>query len=820
MPVITVSPGARIDMVTLRQQAAEFVSFAAGLLVTRLPDGTTYRFTGSFDFTGSGQPFGSITGLTVTNNDGGPLYSITNIDLAFEQALSLSASSDPLAMDRAIFAGADNITGGSGADIIAGGAGDDTIITSGGRDSLRGDAGNDTIRVVSASHLAELSVDGGDGTDTLALVIESGANTPWDLSATQLSGVERIVLTPAVSGATIALDMDAAKLHRSNMTIDGVEDGAQLIRTILASGALDLSGLNIGTGFRQAVDKIIVNGSSATTSLNVIGSAANDSITGGRSSDVFTGGAGDDVLIGGSDSLQAGSDGALTTTRVQALAADGAPIALTSSLTYASSTATGSLTLSGSLTGTVLQTTSQLKNVVFVVDISGSTGGQALPPGSPPTGLDFDKDGVRDTILDFELKAVSDTIGFLNGNGLGAVNVGLVSFDSLAQTVLVGQSSYSIASNKAALDAALASLRQVGGGTNFSAGLSQATTLLRTLPGAVSSPSENLIIFLTDGDAPLPQQTIINQARALATIEAFAIGSGSSTVSLTFDSNSPVRTLDATQIQKVIQTSITRDLAVSDIASVTMRVNGGETLVIDKFTVANGEIRFDQPLTGLSTDPNDVNRVELTVTSARLGGSATSILNIPGSSIADRADTLDGGSGNDSLVGGRGNDLLLGGDGNDTLVGGSGADTLTGGAGADLFRLAQASDSDAAHIDTITDFGAGDRLAVDQLALTGMVGFVPGVTPLSPGQVGIELGNGIGFIHVGQPQGGTEILVRLDGQYDLANFAIIDGALAWREVGNTVTGGVRAPSFGEIDVPPASEVAAPLSAFAPEWMLF
>ncbi|MQP64855.1 VWA domain-containing protein [Niveispirillum sp. SYP-B3756] len=996
MPVITVSPGASIDMVTVRQQVAEFVSFAAGLLVTRLPDGTTYRFTGTFDFTNTGLPTGSITGLTVTNSGGAQLYNIANINLSFEQALALSGSGDPLAMDRAIFAGADSISGGSGADIIAGGAGDDVIITSGGTDSLRGDAGNDLIRVVSASHLTGLSVDGGDGIDTLALVadnngpwtlsatqltgieqialtpavagstvtlnmeaaglhranltfdgvddgaqlirtvLSSGAldlsslnigsgfrqaadkfivdgsgatgnltvtgsaahdsitggsgadiiaggagddiiitsggtdslrgdagndlirvvsashltglsvnggdgidtlalvadnNGPWTLSATQLTGIEQIALTPAVAGSTVTLDMEAAGLHRASLTFDGADDGAQLIRTVLSSGALDLSGLNIGSGFRQAADMIIVDGGGATGNLTVTGSAAHDSITGGMGSDNLAGGAGDDVLIGGSETLLSGTDGPVSTTRVQAVAADGNPVTLTSSLTYASSVgnSAGTLTLSGSVTGTVLQTSSPLKNIVFVIDISGSTTNSALPTGSPPTGLDFNNNNKSDTIIDYELKAVSDTIGFLNAEGLGAVNVGLVAFTSDARIVPVGQASFGTASDKATLDAALATLRE-STGTNFNAGLTSSAQLLQSMPSTGNGASENLIIFLTDGDpdgsAATPTPSIINLVRSLATVEAFAIGSRVKTTSLSFDSNSPVQTLDATQIQKVIQTSITRDLAVSDISSVTLRINGGETVVIDQFTVVNGEIRFDQPLTGLSADPGDLNRVEVTVNSARLGGSATTILTIPGTGIVDGTDTLDGGSGNDSLIGGRGNDLLLGGDGNDTLIGGSGADTLTGGAGSDLFRLTQASDSHATRSDTITDFGVGDILAIDQLELSGIITFVPGTTALTQGQVGIELKADSAFIHIGQAAGMAEILVQMAGRYNPDNFAITNGALTWKDAPiitqaeYAVAGDLRTPPLGDIDLLSVAEIENVPFNFPAKWMFF
>lgn len=67
----------------------------------------------------------------------------------------------------------------------------------------------------------------------------------------------------------------------------------------------------------------------------------------------------------------------------------------------------------------------------------------------------------------------------------------------------------------------------------------------------------------------------------------------------------------------------------------------------------------------------------------------------------------------DELEGGKGADRLSGGAGDDELQGERGADVLTGGAGADTFAFAKTDVvSGKTHygVDTITDFGVGDRL--------------------------------------------------------------------------------------------------------------
>jgi Ca2+-binding RTX toxin-like protein len=90
-------------------------------------------------------------------------------------------------------------------------------------------------------------------------------------------------------------------------------------------------------------------------------------------------------------------------------------------------------------------------------------------------------------------------------------------------------------------------------------------------------------------------------------------------------------------------------------------------------------------------------------------------------------DRMDGGAGNDSLMGNSGNDVLNGDEGddalfgslgNDVLRGGAGSDSLSGGSGADRFVF----DALGQGIDVISDFGAGDVLAIGNL----LSGFVAG----------------------------------------------------------------------------------------------
>ena len=85
----------------------------------------------------------------------------------------------------------------------------------------------------------------------------------------------------------------------------------------------------------------------------------------------------------------------------------------------------------------------------------------------------------------------------------------------------------------------------------------------------------------------------------------------------------------------------------------------------------------------------------------------------------DGGDTITGSKGADTINGGAVNDTLNGGEGDDIIIGNTGVDTLTGGLGADIFRDGFKNFTG----DTITDFGAGDRLEFTNVATPNMMTF-------------------------------------------------------------------------------------------------
>lgn len=121
------------------------------------------------------------------------------------------------------------------------------------------------------------------------------------------------------------------------------------------------------------------------------------------------------------------------------------------------------------------------------------------------------------------------------------------------------------------------------------------------------------------------------------------------------------------------------------------------------------------------------------------------------------------GAGDDLILGEAGNDVLSGGFGRDTLDGGSGADRLHGGALDDLLTGGSGTDTfvmrDAGGLDTITDFGADDRLEI-------AIG-VNGLPVATPGDVAARafLGDGFAWIDLAgalasqTPDGGHGVIL-------------------------------------------------------------
>lgn len=185
------------------------------------------------------------------------------------------------------------LTGNAGINELTGSAFADTITGNAGADVLRGGGGNDTFNADNDDTL----VDGGDGTDVLALAVDA------TFLAAELANVETVTLA---SDAELTVDYTDVAGANNITTITGVNDGnvEKLIVTGASAGAgsvtLDFSSLvftDATLDVNGGSDIEVITGTSGADDID--GGAGADIINGGDGVDLLTGGAGNDQLNGG-----------------------------------------------------------------------------------------------------------------------------------------------------------------------------------------------------------------------------------------------------------------------------------------------------------------------------------------------------------------------------------------------------------------------------------------------------------------------------------------------------------------------------------------
>ena len=153
-----------------------------------------------------------------------------------------------------------NVTDPQG-DTLRGGDGDDTIIANAGDDLINGDAGDDSIR----GEAGDDSIDGGDGNDTIDggsgddTIAGQGGN---DVVSTG-SGNDTVIWNGAGNGVDIIQDSDGVQ----TLTVQG-DSG---VNNFMVDS-------NVGR-LRVREGSASITASRTTTTVNVLGGSANDTIT-------------------------------------------------------------------------------------------------------------------------------------------------------------------------------------------------------------------------------------------------------------------------------------------------------------------------------------------------------------------------------------------------------------------------------------------------------------------------------------------------------------------------------------------------------------
>ncbi|NKM26348.1 M10 family metallopeptidase C-terminal domain-containing protein, partial [Rhizobium laguerreae] len=190
--------------------------------------------------------------------------------------------------------GNDTLNGGAGADTLIGGAGDDTYIVDNAGDSVAENAaaGTDTVRTALAAYTLGANVENLIYIGTAAFV-----GTGNSLANTITGGVGNDTLNGG-AGADTLIGGAGNDIYivddLADVVTEGVNEGTDLIRTVLSSYALTNIANVENLAFIGAGDFIGTGNALANT---IIGGAGNDLLDGGTGNDVLVGGAGNDIYV-------------------------------------------------------------------------------------------------------------------------------------------------------------------------------------------------------------------------------------------------------------------------------------------------------------------------------------------------------------------------------------------------------------------------------------------------------------------------------------------------------------------------------------------
>ncbi|MDA8828218.1 DUF4097 family beta strand repeat-containing protein, partial [Luminiphilus sp.] len=251
--------------------------------------------------------------FTVNAGDGDNVITLTNTATA--TGVTTGSGNDTINLNDTNAAEVTQVTTGAGDDIVnvaatAGandiantGEGDDAVNLAGTAAGFTANTGddNDTITFAVGIPMNDVTINAGDGSDTVVLTNSAYTNITFDsIEVVNISG----------AGVGVAT-LDAASFASDNTFMLSGDGNDITIVADATGGVIDASGVTFDTGnesilFTLSADDDIVTGTSLDDSLvglagddELIGGDGNDTLTGGDGNDTLTGGDGNDTITGG-----------------------------------------------------------------------------------------------------------------------------------------------------------------------------------------------------------------------------------------------------------------------------------------------------------------------------------------------------------------------------------------------------------------------------------------------------------------------------------------------------------------------------------------
>ena len=563
-----------------------------------------------------------------------------------------------------------------------------------GVDNIKGGGAADTINAVIANVAAANTtgttlqagdaIDGGAGTDTLAISVTGG--TAGTNAAVTLTGVEKVLFSN-VNGAAQSISLSLAD---SSLATVG-------------HSSSNTNGATTFTGVKKIVDAEMANGDGGVTvtynSTVVSGNADAMSLTlNNQTGGTFT--------TNGIETLNVASK---TSANTVTLAAGPTTVNVSgdAKLTLGQLD-TGITTLNASTnTGGLVATMSATTTTA----ITGSSAADTITTGTTLTGAGAVNAGDgRDTLVstaDTVIAAAADGARYTNFEVLSISSTGLGANATRTQNM-------SLISGIDTVNVTSARADGTAGDTTHGVTISNlaATTNTISITGLANA----------DADVADDLSVTVTATRQLnTTADAITVNLGTSTavsganavagtgiagqvildVSLANEESITINSLGG-----VTGTNVIDDLTNTAATSVTL--TGARGLTIDGMTSTVVTSINASAMTGAFIMGTNAGAVASTIT----GGSGADTLT--GGSAAD---SITGGAGNDSITGAAGNDVISGDAGNDTINGGSGIDNLSGGDGNDTFNVTTAADfTGLAAPETVSGGAGNDNLSFSETA--------------------------------------------------------------------------------------------------------